>query len=80
MKRSFKKEFKRQFRLAVTAAIGFIIAFSWRNAIFDAFENFTSRFLDLPQGSYINEIFTSIFITLLGVILIFAFSNLLKDQ
>ena len=78
-KRSFKKEFKRQIKLAITAAIGFTIAFDWRNAIFDTFQSFVSRVLDVPTGHYLTENYTSVAITIAGVILIFITSKLLKD-
>ncbi len=76
---SFNKEFKRQIRLAVTAAIGFTIAFAWRNAIFDSFQNYVSRFLDVQREHYLSEIYTALTITLFGVILIFITSKILKD-
>jgi len=79
-KRSFRKEFKRQIRLAVVAAIGFSVAFAWRNAIFDMFENFVARFLDLQIGHYLTEIYTAIAITLVGVILIMLTSKILKED
>ena len=43
MLKKFKKELKRQIRTALTAAIGFIIAFSWRDYI-----------LTLTQGLFSN--------------------------
>lgn len=78
-RKSFLKELKRQFRMAIVAAIGFTIAFGWRNAIFGALENFVSRFLDIAPGHYLTELYTAMFLTLLGVILLFMTSNLLKD-
>ena len=78
-KRSFKKEFKRQIKLAIVAAIGFSIAFAWRNAVFDAFQSFVARFLDIPLGHYMTEIYTAIAITLAGVALIYITSRLLRD-
>lgn len=78
-KRSFKAEFKRQIRLAVTAAIGFTIAFAWRNAIFEAFQSFVSRFLDVPIGHYLSETYTALAITLGGVLLILLTSKVLRE-
>lgn len=78
--RSFHKEFKRQIRLAIVAAIAFSIAFAWRNAVFDLFQSFVSRFLDLETGHYTTEIYTAIAITLAGVILILISSKLLKED
>ena len=72
VKRSFKKEFRRQIRLAILAAIGFTIAFAWKRAIFDSFQSFVTRFLD--------ETYTAIAITLVGVLLIFISSKILRDK
>jgi hypothetical protein len=79
-KRSFKKEFKRQIRLAVIAAIGFTVAFAWREAIFDLFQSFVSRFLDVSTEHYLTKIYTSIAITIAGVLLIFITSKILKED
>lgn len=77
--RSFRKEFKRQIRFAITAAIGFTIAFAWRNAIFESFQNFVSRFLDVSADHYLTEIYTAFALTLAGVMFIFMTSKILKD-
>ena len=79
-KRSFKKEFKRQIRLAIVSAIGFSIAFAWRNSIFDAFKNYVSRFLQVDPNHYLTELYTAIGITIVGVCLIFVTSGILKDE
>ena len=79
-RRSFRKEFKRQIRLAIVAAIGFTIAFAWRDAIFNAFQSFVSRFLDLPAGHYMTQIYTAAAITLAGVLLIMLTSKLMKEN
>jgi len=80
VKRSFKKEFRRQIRLAILAAIGFTIAFAWKRAIFDSFQSFVTRFLDVPVGHYLSETYTAIAITLVGVLLIFISSKILRDK
>jgi hypothetical protein len=79
-KRSFRQEFKKQIRFAITAAIGFTIAFSWREAVFDMFLNFTSRILDLSIEHYSTKIYTAIAVTIFGVLLIFLTSKLLKEK
>lgn len=79
-KRSFKKEFRRQIRLAILAAIGFTIAFSWKTAVFNTFQSFVSRFLDVPVGHYLSQTYTAIAITLAGVLLIFLTSKILRDK
>ena len=80
IKKSFRKEFKKQLRFAITAAIGFSIAFAWRESIFELFQNFVSRFLDLPIAHYTTQIYTAITITIVGVILIFITSKILREN
>jgi hypothetical protein len=78
--RSFKKEFRRQMRFAVTAAIGFSIAFAWRESIFAMFQSFVSRFFDIVPGHYLTEIYTALMITLIGALLILLTSKVLKEE
>lgn len=61
------------------AAIGFTIAFAWRNAIFNTFLDYISRFLNLPIEHFLSEIYAALAITFTGVILIFLSSRLLKE-
>lgn len=79
-KKNFRQEFRRQIRLAITAAIGFTIAYAWRESIFNAFNNFVSRFFDLTKDHYSTQIYTAITITVFGVALIFITSKILKDE
>ncbi len=78
-RRSFKLEFKRQLRLAIMAAIGFTIAFAWREAIFATFQDFVSRFLDVSPDHYLSQSYTAVAITFAGVLLIFLTSKMLRD-
>ena len=78
--KSFKKEFKRQARFAIVAAIGFTIAFAWRNAVFESFRNYVARIMDLAPEHYFTEIYTALAITLLGVFAIFITSKILKER
>ena len=77
-RRSFRKEFKRQIRLAVIAAIGFTVAFAWRNAIYEAFKGIVEKFISTTQFAA-TEIFTALTITIIGVALIFITSRILKE-
>jgi hypothetical protein len=77
--RSFRKEFRKQIRLAVVAAIGFTIAFAWRNAIFDSFQDALVRFLDVQKYHFLTEIYTALAITIVGVSLILVTSKFLKE-
>lgn len=78
-RRSFKAEFKRQTRLAVTAAVGFSIAYAWRDALLNMFQNFVARLLDVSPGHYLTQVYASIAITLAGVLVIFISSKLLRE-
>lgn len=78
-KRSFRKEFKRQIKFAIIAAIGFTIAFAWREAVFSTFQSFVARFLDVTPDHYLSENYTALAITIAGVLVIFITSKLLKD-
>lgn len=78
--RSFKKEFKRQIRLAIVAAIGFTIAYSWKESVFSAFQTYVTRILEVAPDHYLTKVYTSLAITLAGVIIIFITSNFLKEK
>lgn len=75
-KKKFWKEVKRQTRLAIAAAIGFIIAFAWKDYILrlagSVFEDIS---LTLPTTS---KFLTALILTLIGVGLIFISSRLLE--
>jgi len=77
--RSMRKEFKRQLKLAIIAAIGFTIAYSWRETIMNIME--TTAF-NLAKGIGIgySPLFMPLLTTLIGVFLIFILSKLLKSQ
>jgi hypothetical protein len=77
--KSYGKELKRQFRIAISAAIGFIIAFAWREAIFDSMLEIVSRWTN-TTNIQLSEIYTAIFITIIGVFLIFITSRILKER
>jgi hypothetical protein len=79
-KRSFRQEFKRQIRLAVVAAIGFLIAFAWRDAILELSRNFVARLLDVTPQHYLTATYSAIFLTLIGVFLILISSKLLRER
>ena len=78
-KRSFRLEFKRQLRYAITAGIGFTVAFAWRESVFGFFDSLTSRILEVDPAHYLSKAYTSIVITLVGVLLIFISSKILRD-
>jgi len=74
----FKNEFRRQIRMIIIVTLGFTIAFTWRQTIFDLSQSFV-EFLTHVQSSELSSILTSIFITLLSILLIYITSHLLKN-
>lgn len=78
-KRSFRKEFKRQIRMALVAAIGFTIAFAWKEAIYDTFNNYVARFLEVSPDHYLTHNYTAAVITIFGVLVILVTSKILRD-
>ncbi len=77
--RRYKKEFKKQMRMLIIITLGFTIAFTWRQTIFDLSESFVNFFLHLKNNS-VSSILTSVFITLLSLILIIITTYWLKDN
>ncbi len=72
----FKMEFKKQIRLALAAAIGFIIAFAWRDFVLKLTGDALSRFLELNPIT--SSLVLSIVVTFLGVLIILISSKILK--
>ena len=77
--RRFKNEFKRQARMLITITLGFTIAFTWRQTIFDISQSFVQFLLHINNSSALS-VLASIFITLISVILIYLASHYLKDN
>jgi len=77
--RKFKKEFKRQLRMLIIITLGFTIAFTWRQTIFDLSQTLM-QFFTRTQNSTALSILTSIFITIVSVVLIYLTSYYLKDN
>lgn len=75
MKSKFKKELKRQVRMAFAAAIGFIIAYAWRDFILKLVEGTLENFVSKPLSM---SFFIALLITFIGVILILISSRLLE--
>lgn len=77
-KKSYRREFRRQMRLAIVAAIGFTVAFAWRNAVYDSLYEFVARFAQSTQ-TLLTDFYTALFITALGVAIIYVTSRILRD-
>ncbi|PIN90937.1 hypothetical protein COU60_01180 [Candidatus Pacearchaeota archaeon CG10_big_fil_rev_8_21_14_0_10_34_76] len=76
---NFKKEFRRQLRLLIIVALGFTIAFTWRQTIFDVVESFVIRFINV-QGTATLSFLTSFFITIFSLLLMLIASYFLTDR
>lgn len=78
-RKSFRKEFKRQLKYAIAAGVGFLIAYAWKEAIFNSAEQVMEKIINTGKVA-ISNISTSIFITIIGVIIIIISSRLLRDK
>ena len=76
-KQKFKVEFRKQLRLAFAAAVGFIIAFSWRNFIFELTRDWVIAISTFLSPNLINLV-TSLIITFFGVLVIWFSSKVFK--
>lgn len=72
----FQKEFKRQTRLAIAAAIGFLIAFAWRDYILSLASDFMSNMSKVMPTT--SRLISAITLTFIGVLLIFISSKFLE--
>ena len=77
--RRFKREFKRQIRTLILITLGFTIAFTWRQTIFDLSQSFV-KFITNVKSPNTSNILTSIFITIVSVILIYLTAYMFKDE
>jgi len=75
----FKKEFRRQIRMLIIITLGFTIAFTWRQTVFDLSQNFV-QFITSIKNSSILSILTSVFITLISILLIYLTSYYLRNN
>jgi hypothetical protein len=74
----FKKEFRRQIRMVIIITLGFTIAFTWRQTIFDASQSIVQFFIDVKNSTTLS-VLTSLFITIISVIVIYLTAHFLKD-
>jgi len=76
---NFKKEVKRQIRLLIILTLGFTIAFSWRQTIFDGIQFLVDKILKI-EHAVTSSIVTSVFITIISLALIYFLAHVLKDK
>ena len=74
-----RQEFKSQLRFLIIVALGFTIAFSWRETIFDAVYVLVTSFGEVQNPTYAS-ITTSTAITLISLILLFITARLLQTR
>ena len=77
--RSFQCEFRKQLRLLIIITLGFTIAITWRQTIFDLSLAFVKAMTDISSDSELS-ILASLFITVLSVVLIYLAAHFLKDS
>jgi hypothetical protein len=75
---NFRKEFIKQVRLLIVVTIGFTIAFSWRQTTFDAAQTLVQKLTSTNGVS--SSVLTSLFITLVGVLILILSSFYLKEK
>ena len=78
-RRNHNKEFRRQLRLLIAITLGFTIAFTWRQTIFDLSFSFIGLITKI-QSISILSLLSSIMITLISIGLIYLSAKLLKDK
>lgn len=71
----FQKELKKQVRVAVAAGIGFLIAYAWKEYIFNLAKSITGDLAVVMP--HMSDFIAALIITLIGVILIIISSKLL---
>ena len=74
----FKKEFKKQIRLAIAASVGFIIAYSWRDFIVVSVKSLVGENFFINNQNIIN-LSSALILTFIGVVIIFISSKILKE-
>lgn len=75
----YRSEFKKQMRMFLIFTLGFTIAFTWRETIFDLSKSFV-KWLTHSNGTNATSIWASVFITIVCVILIFLTARWLRDK
>jgi len=76
-KKKFTKEFKEHLRIGLTAAVGFTIAFAWREPLILMVNSFASKVLK-STIEYQASIWSAFIITFIGVIIIWYLSRILR--
>ncbi len=75
----FKAEFRRQVRLFIIVTLGFTIAFTWRQTVFDTTQ-WIVRAITHIENSAAASILTSTAITLISLLFIWVTSHFLQER
>ena len=76
---SYREEVKIQIRMFIVITLAFTIAFSWRETVFELSKIFTQWATGTENPNSLN-VLTSLFITLISILLIFLASHYLKKE
>ena len=76
-KKKFSKQFKEHLRIGLSAAVGFTIAFAWREPLIKLVNTFMFKYID-SSAEFHASILSALLITFLGVILIYYMSRILR--
>jgi len=79
IRHKFKREFRRQLRMAISAAAGFIIAYSWKDAIFKLVETQVQKLTTMTSALHVSFV-SAIVTTIIGVLIILLGSESLKER
>jgi len=74
----FRKEFKKQVRTLILFTLGFTIAFTWRQTIFDLSLSVVKWVTNIQNSAELS-LLSSILVTIVSLIVIFLTSHWLKD-
>lgn len=76
-KKNFKKTFKEELRYGLAAAVGFLIAYAWREPMLIFFEDIVKTVTNIALP-YSIKIISALLITLFGVVFLWIVSRILK--
>ncbi|MBS3076533.1 hypothetical protein J4481_02210 [Candidatus Pacearchaeota archaeon] len=75
----FKNEFRNQIRSVIIITLGFTIAFTWRQTLFDISQAFVQLLIHIENPTT-SSILTSTFMTIVAILLIYGTSYWLRDK
>ena len=76
---NFQKEFKKHVIIAITAALGFLIALSWKEPILELSEVIISR-LGMPKGGFVFKFLSATIVTVLAVLALIIISRWASEK